>query len=101
MDCDIEGAAAADKAALQPRGVLLCMEKATAEQGDEVQQREGGVVLEVAEAAANLRCELSALICGVHVVKSKAACCRREHGQKGCKIMEIDRAKRYLLFIDR
>ena len=66
------GAAAADKAALQPGGALPCMEKATAEQGDEVEQREGGVVLEVAEAAAHLRRELSPLICGTHVLKSGA-----------------------------
>ena len=37
------------------------MEKAIAEQDDEVQQREGGVVFEVAEAATHLRRELSPL----------------------------------------
>ena len=71
MDCDIEGAAAADKAALQPGGALRCMGEATPEQ-DEVQQREGGVVLEVAEAASNLWRELSPLVCGVHALKSGA-----------------------------
>jgi hypothetical protein len=48
------------------------MAEAEAEQDDEVQQREGGVVLEVAEAAANLRRELSPLVCETHVLKSGA-----------------------------
>ena len=68
----MEGAAAADKAALQPGGALPCMEKAKAEQDDEVQQREGGVVFEVAEAAAHLRRELSPLVCGARALKSGA-----------------------------
>ena len=71
------------------------MEEAKAEQDDEVQQRKGNVVLEVAEAAAHLRRKLSALVCGMQALKSGAH--RRPLGRFRAGVHRVTRSATSLM----